>query len=150
MISTPHPRRRHLRTSTMLAAVSATATKPSAPPDLGPHNPWRRLVQNLWKTNWRIRLAPFNQSLVARHCKTIGADFERKRLGAPRALKPKDIEAWIATRTDSDTVAAGYRVVFRHLLGSSRSARVHFIDAICRTSPPASRPPKRAARSAKP
>ena len=150
MVQIPSPSCRRWRTSTMLAGATDIAPGRSAYPDLGPDNAWRVLARRLWKTDWCIRLAPFNQSLVALHCRTIAEDLERNRIGSPQTIKAKDIEAWIAVRTDSDTVAAGYRIVFRHLLGGSRSARAHFIDAICRTSPRASRPPTSAARSARP
>lgn len=122
----------------------------TARPDLGPDNAWRVLARRLWKTDWCVRLAPFNQSLVALHCRTIAADFERKRLSAPQAIKANEIEVWIAARTDSDTVAAGYRVVFGRLLGSRHAARARFVGAICRTTPRALRRRKRSARSTRP
>lgn len=134
----------------MLAGVADITPCRSVYPDLGAANPWRVLARRLWKTAWCIRLPPFDQSLVALQCRTIVEDFSRNRIGSPRTIEVKAIEAWIAARTDNDNVAAGYRVVFRRLLEECRAARLHSIDHIGRTSPVPSRPPKQAVRSVKP
>lgn len=132
----PLPRRRYLRTTTMLTSASDIQLRRADSPNLRPHNPRSRLAQSVWGTGWCLRSKPFDRSLLARRCKTIASAFERKHLGSPHAVKAHDIEAWIASRTTSASVAAGYRAVFRSLL-CARRPRLHFIDAMFQPRPEA-------------